>query len=418
MILTTPQELSALLPANVSTRPERLLTLMEQTERTHIIPLLGKPLYQAVCREYDRLHHGDAVDADGTPLQANDLVTSESHHLGYQYTPMQQLIRLLQVPLVYMTLANNTGILSISLNDGGMNLVSAESYDSAKKDDRQAFSHDCYRNAHEGMEQVLLFLEEDAHSDSPVFLELWSQSDTFYQQYGLLVPTATRFNQIVPIDNSRELYLSLVQRIRYVQDNKVRTEFGDRLTDALVQYTAFGPQPKPVESAPSGQAQQSPQEIHYTSHIIHQTSPIDSFTEDLRAYLPVSRYPGMTADERIKLNGWNQLLVFLQSAVCFYVEMDNKKLRRPDSERDAMLAIERAKDFVRNNSTLFEGVIEDSPLYQCDTECRDTACSVNSPLERGRGVSENTHPCRDTSCSVDSDRTPGGVFDPLGSYYS
>ena len=39
MILSTPEELNALLPANVSTSPERLLTLMEQTERTHIVPL-------------------------------------------------------------------------------------------------------------------------------------------------------------------------------------------------------------------------------------------------------------------------------------------------------------------------------------------------------------------------------------------
>lgn len=390
MILTTPEELNALLPANVSTRPDRLLTLTEQTARTHILPLLGKPLFDAVCREYDRLHHGDSCDDAGTPLEANSLVATESHHLGYQYTPMQQLIRLLQIPLVYITLANNTGILSVSLNDGGMNMVSAENYDTAKKDDREAFSRDCFRNAHEGMEQVLLFLEEDARAETPVFLNLWSKSPTFYLQYGLLVPTASRFNQIVPIGDSRELFLSLVQRIRYIQDNKIRPEFGDRLTDALVQFAAFGPQPK--QSATQTEVQD------WLSTVNYPLSVINSFDEDLRSCLPCKRYEGMTADERAKLQGWNRLLTFLQSAVCFYVEMDNKKLRRPDSDKDAMLSIERAKDFVRSNPGLFTGVIEDSPLY--------------TPTESA------TPPVHPTEVSTHYfDCSPGGVFDPLGSYY-
>lgn len=392
MILTTTEELNALLPANVSTRPERLLTLMEQTERTHIVPLLGKSLYKAVCDEYEKLHHGEGEDTNGEPMQANDLVTTEADHLGYQYTPMQQLIRLLQVPLVYMTLADNTGILSVSLNDGGMNMVSAESYDTAKKEDREAFSRDCYRNAHKGMEQVLLFLEEDAHSDAPVFLKLWSQSPTFYCQYGLLVPTATKFNQYVPIDDSRELFLSLVQRIRYVQDNKVRPELGDRLTDALVQYAALGPQPSEAEG------------LDDTTHptVNYQLSTINSFDEDLRPYLPVKRYPGMTTEERLKLNGWNRLLLFLQQTVCFYVEMDNKKLRRTDSEKDAMLAIERAKSFVSQNTALFEGVIEDSPLYQ-----EEPAPPCEGEAHNSKLITHNSKDCG-----------PGGVFDPLGSYYS
>lgn len=389
MILSTPEELNALLPANVSTSPERLLTLMEQTERTHIVPLLGKPLYKAVCQEYERLHKGEAVDADENPMEANDLVTNEADHMGYNYTPMQLLIRLLQVPLVYMTLANSTGILAVSLNDGGMNLVSAEAYDAAKKDDREAFSRDCFRKAHEGMEQVLLFLEEDAHTDKPVFLELWSQAPTFYLQYGLLVPTATKFNQYVPIDDSRETFLSLVQRIRFVQDNKIRTELGETLTDALVQYAAFGPQCR---------------DAAYNVITHNSQLPIlNSFEEDLRPHLPVKRYDGMTTEERLKLQGWNRLLLQCQQAVCFYVEYDNKKLRRPDSDKDAMLALERAKQFVQDNTALFEGVIEDSPLYTSrdadgrEADSKDAACSVE------------TH--------NSNDPRPGGVFDPLGGYF-
>lgn len=399
MILSTPEELNALLPANVSTSPQRLLTLMEQTERTHIVPLLGKPLYKAVCQEYELLLKGGTVDAADNQMEANDLVTAESDHLGYSYTPMQQLIRLLQVPLVYMTLANSTGILAVSLNDGGMNLVSAEAYDAAKKDDREAFSRDCFRKAHEGMEQVLLFLEEDAHSFQPVFLELWSQAPTFYMQYGLLVPTATKFNQFVPIDGSRETYLSLVQRIRFVQDNKIRAELGETLTDALVQYAAFGPQLAPSEAEDVVAAQQT---------FNTQFSIVNSFEEDLRPYLPVKRYEGITPEELLKLRGWNRLLLQCQLSVCFYVEYDNKKLRRPDSDKDAMLALERAKQFVQSNTSLFEGVIEDSPLYVPQSHPEQSEESGSNGAEAHNS---------DLRPHYSEDHRPGGVFDPLGGYY-
>ena len=402
MILSTSQELNALLPANVSTSPERLLALVEQTERTYIIPLLGKPLYQAVCQEYASIHRGEATDAEGNAIEVNDLVVTESHHMGFVYTPMQQLIRLLQVPLVYMTLANNTGILSVSLNDGGMNMVSAESYDAAKKDDREAFSRDCYLNAHKGMEQVLLFLEEDAHVESPVFLKLWSQSATFYLQYGLLVTTATCFNRFVPIDDSREMFLSLVQRIRYIQESKLTFEFGDTLINALVQYAAFGPQSNVATTSEANPESTSEETLQNNSQFSISNFP---FTDDLRPFLPVNRYPGMTIEERIKLNAWNRLLLLLQRTICFYVEMDNKKLRRPDSDKDAMLSLEQAKTFVQNNTAFFEGVIEDSPLFQPDSEA-----TLQQAAQR---------PCTDKQSNVEriNQNSDSVVFDPLGSFY-
>lgn len=373
MILSTPEELNALLPANVSTRPDRLLTLVEQTERTHIIPLLGKELYAEVCAEYAKLFYENAVDADGNPISVNDMVAVQVGSQAPSYTPMQQLIRLLQVPLVYMTLADNTAILSVSLNDGGMNIVSAESYDAAKKDDREAFSRDCYRNAHKGMDQVLLFLEEDALSANPVFLAAWSKSATFYWQSDLLVPNAIRFSQFVPINDSRELFLQLVPRIRYIQDSKLRPELGETLVNAMVQYAVLGPQPGgQLASADSVQDR-------------------NAFEEDLRQYLPLRRSAQTTTEQLIKLRGWNRLLLLLQTAVCFYTEMDSKKLRRPDSDKDAMLSLERAKQFISANTELFEGVIEDSPLFI-------PAPSSPSPApQQGSGN--------------------GVVFDPLGSYY-
>lgn len=370
MILSTKTELNALLPTNVLSEPRDLFTLMEQTERTYIIPVLGKPLYTAVQEEYGKLRKGIAEDIDGNKLEVDDLVATEDTDVSYDYTPMQQLIKLLQVPIVYMTLANNPGLLSVSLNSGGMNTATAEYYEAADKDVRDAFAKDCYLNAHRGIEQVLLFLEEDARAEEPVFLQAWMASSYFYQQNGLLIRTAMEFDRYVPISESRETFLSLVQSIRYFQDNRIRPDIGDTLINAFIQFSVYGPQPKSVNDSDSSVTVISDEK---GGEVVKAEAPWDyissrmisdeAFEEDLRSFLPLRRYEGMTSGERYKLNIWQKALTLLRNALAFFVEDDNKKLKRANSLNDAMSCIGRAKQLIAGNTAAFEGVIEDSPLY-------------------------------------------------------
>ncbi len=373
MLISSIYELNALLPANVSSESDRWLTLMEQTERNYIVQLLGNELYNLVKEEYMKIMNGGGMDATGAPLSGPEaLVSTQSARDNLKYTPMQELIRLLQVPLVYMTLANNAGMLSVSLNDAGLNVATADSYDAAKKDDREALARDCYMNAHKGMEQVLLFLEEDARSNSPQFLEAWMKSRTFYRQNGLLLRTATEVDRLLDIAGSRETFLTLVPAILRFQENRIRPELGDRLTNAFIQFHTFGPQPKPADAPqPDGDeepdAPQADEDADADDKAWQAVSSSmtyeDAFDEDLRPFLPYGQYSGMTAGERYKLRTWNKALLMIRSALAYYVEDATKKLRRATSLNDAMSAMERARLFISGNTSAFMGVIEESPFY-------------------------------------------------------
>lgn len=405
MILSTPAELNSLLPSNVLSNPDGLLVLMEQTERTYIIPVLGKPLYTAVQDEYDKLRKGESLDADGDAISVDDLLPAENDGTGYNYTPMQELIKLVQVPIVYMTLANNPGLLSVSLNSGGINTVSAENYDAVNKDGREAFAKDCYLNAHRGIEQVLLFLEEDAKENKPVFLDLWMKSGYFYLQNGLLLRSALEFDRYVPISESRETYLSLVPQIRNVQDNRLRPMIGDTLLNALIQFATFGPRPLAGDNMPEssllraeGNSNTGMEEWNkVSSYMISE----EAFDEDLRKFLPVGRYNGMTVEERARLRTWDKALTLLRSALAYYVEDGIKKLKRLSGIEDAASCMDRAMKLISANQSAFEGVIEESPLF------------TENKKEKSGDSSENN----EVPCYLPGGQTEGYINDPFGTFY-
>lgn len=358
MIISTVTELDQLLPPNVSSRTERLFTLFEQTERSLLIPVLGNALYDKVQQSYSEIVSGTATFADGSPVTGPDeLCTSGS---SSSLTPMQQLIRLLQVPLVYLTLSNNATLLSVSLNDSGMNLVSAEGYDAVRREDREAFARDCYMNSQKGMEQVLLFLERDAQSSQPSFLTLWRQSPGFYIHNELLLRTAEEFGRYTYIADSRETYLQLIPSIRNVQENRLRPELGDMLMNALIQFSVFGPQPRPESVTLPDTPQPMPQDAMPVSTIQAE----DSFIDDLRPYLPYTRASSTTPGELHKLRVWNKALSLIRLSLSCYVESESKRLRRGDSSlNDAMSALQRLRQHLADNSSSFQGVIEQSPFY-------------------------------------------------------
>ena len=407
MIISTRAELNSLLPSNVLSSPDGLLTLMEQTERTYIIPVLGKKLYDAVQEEYDKLRNGKSVDADGKTIDVDKLLATESDGSGYHYTPMQQLIRLLQVPIIYMTLANNPGLLSVSLNNSGINMVSADNYDTAGKDSREAFAKDCYLNAHRGIEQVLLFLEEDAGKDAPDFLKLWMKSGYFYRQNGLLLRSALEFDRYVPISESREMFLSLVPLLRNIQDNRLRPVIGDTLLNALVQFATFGPKPLPDNGFADSTITQK--EGKTEKETINEWDKVSScmisdeaFDEDLREFFPVRKYDGMKQEEKEKLRIWNKALTLLRSALAYYVEDGVKKLKRPSSVEDASSCMDRAMKFISANQSAFTGVIEKSPLF---------VKNDNSEADSGNGQVNN----RDFCSSVNPE--PSYISDPFETFY-
>ena len=384
MIISTVTELDHLLPPNVSSRVERLFTLIEQTERSLLIPVLGEPLYNQVQQAYQEILSGRALDAQDEPLASPDDLVPSVH--PRPLTPMQQLIRLLQVPLVYLTLSNNASLLAVSLNESGLNMVSAEGYDVARKEDREAFARDCYMNAHKGMEQVLLFLERDAQSSSPAFLQWWMKASGFYLHNGLLLRTSTELSRILGFDDSREMFLKLVPTLRQVQQSRLRPELGDLLMNAFIQFVAFGPQPKPSrqEELPQQPSLMPPSQLP-----LHIDESEEAFFDDLRPYLPYSRDTCTTQGEVFKLRTWLKALSLLRIALGYYTEHESRQLKRGnDSLNQAMSALQRFSEFMSCNSGAFQGVIEQSPYFvspvlppdssPAHTDCRRPAPSEES----------------------------------------
>ena len=68
MFITTQDEIISLMPTARWDRPEQLKGYLEEEERVALEPLLGTPLYQKLCEEYERLRE-KYVDITATTIK-------------------------------------------------------------------------------------------------------------------------------------------------------------------------------------------------------------------------------------------------------------------------------------------------------------------------------------------------------------
>lgn len=305
MLVTTTDEIRAYVPTSVYSGDQSLLTLIEETEENILVPILGRELYDKVCEEYEK-----TVEEKGGVTAA--YISRE------EVTPQIQLIRLCQSPVVYISLANSTGILTVSLNDGGgLNQVYTEGYDKADKESVSRFERDAYFKGRRGVDRLLLFLEDDARKETPDFADLWRKSRYFYLQGDLLFTTAIEMNRFLDIGESREKFISMLPDIRYCQDVYIAPEIGEELTDALVKWC---------------------------------TRSLDS---DL-----------FTGEGSEQVNAvWQKAVDRLRMALALFVESRRPEKQRRYSESEAMLSLVQAKKYIATNQDSFGEFIESSPLY-------------------------------------------------------
>ena len=317
MLLTERREIDIFLPTSVQESAESILTLAADAEETHLLPVLGRPLFDHI----DELYQEVALNDDWyLPQNRKDT------------PPEQRLIRLCQEVVVYMTLADNAGLFSVSLNDAGLNTPSSQGYEEADEKRIDRFVKDAFKKGHRAIDRLLIFLEEDARSEEPKFAEHWKSSRYFYENHDTLFTTAVEFNRYVNIDESREWFVKLLPDIRFCQDTHIAPQVGYTLTDTLVRSL---------------------------------TQPGESMTEK---------------DIRI----WSVAIVKLRQALALHVEARNEKLKRKTSRAEADLSLERAKDYIRNHQSTFGMAMEDSPLY--DKTLMGDAVEENTLTERPKPV--------------------------------
>ena len=297
MLLTTRQEIELFLPTSVQESALSILTLAEDAEETYLLPVLGRPLFNHVDEKYKTV----SIDDEWLlPKNGNDT------------DPSERLIRLCQEVILYMTLANNAGLFSVSMNDAGLNTPSTQGYEEADEKRIDRFVKDSFRKGHRAIDRLLMFLEEDARSEKPEFAKLWKESKYFYRNHDTLFTTAVEFDRHVSIDGSREWFVKILPDIRFCQDTYLCPQVGYSLMESLVAY-ATGERPENITNS----------------------------------------------DAKI----WNTATEKLRMALALYAENRNDKLRRKTSRAEADLSLERAKDYIRNQQTAFRNVMEDSPLY-------------------------------------------------------
>lgn len=315
MLLTERKEIDIFLPTSVMESAESILTLAADAEETYLLPVLGRPLFNQV----NRLYREVTLDVDWTLPQNTE-----------EAPPEQKLIRLCQEVVVYMTLANNAGLFSVSMNDAGLNMTSTQGYEEADEKRIDRFVKDAWKKGHRAIDRLLIFLEEDATGDEPKFADLWKRSKYFYRNCDTLFTTAVEFDRFVSIDESREWFVKLLPDIRYCQDTYLCAQLGYDFMEAL---------------------------------IASQTSPV-----------PEDRTP---EDARV----WRIAVEKLRQALALYAEDRNEKLRRKTSRGSADLSLERAKEYIRNHQSAFGEAMKSSPLYDASQEQAETDTDINKECQ-------------------------------------
>lgn len=314
MILSRPQEIESYLPSSKWRDAQSLLAYTEEEENNVLLPVLGQELLDHLTVRYDELvAERQGITPQEFPVdEVDDTV---------------RLIRMCQKVVLYMALANNAGLISVSFNPGGgLNTVSAEYYEKADKDSIARFERDAFHKAHRNIDAMLTLLERDARSAEPQFAEMWKKSRYYYLQSSLLITTAMQMQDYLDIKGSRERYIELVPDLKYCQNTYLQPRLGEGLTKAFIRCATDGT-------------------------VIPQVKDETKTEAELLALSAAVK-----AD-------WGEALDRLRAALAIYAEHRNPKLRRPDSLSEADMAMAQALDYITSHQSSFLPYIESSPLY-------------------------------------------------------
>ena len=371
MFITTDFEIKSLMPTARWARPDQLKGYLEEEERVALEPLLGTPLYEFLCTEYERLMgiYGDITSSTITPTKkakddpgssyADVTEMMEHIHSGDVHAPCAicedtvtevpekdmatiRLIRICQQIEFYKMLSHKAGLLTVSFNEGGgMNIVSADGYDGADEKAKDRVVKDAFMSAGRAIDSLLLFLEADA-KDKKLFTELWQQADAYYLHKDLLFQTARILNEYLDIKGERMAYVTLVRDIRFCQNTYIKPRIGAKLLKAVVEYLNNGNTEGEGENA-----------------------------------------------------ALEDLAVYLRTALAFYVESrkvelgpKQEKMARRDSMTDAQQAMAMACQYIEENLDALGDAAAGTPIYNAirtrEAQAAKDAADAQAACERRR----------------------------------
>ena len=370
------------MPTSRWSKPEELLPYLEEEERGALEPLLGAPLYEHLCAEYERLREayaditattvkptGKAKDDPGLTyadvterldnIQAGVLIPCNGAPLSQKEIDVPEddlktirLLRICQRIEFYKMLSHKAGLLTVSFNGGGgMNRVSADGYEPADAKEVERATKDAFMSAGRAIDDLLLFLEADAKGKR-LFTEKWKEADAFYIHKDLLFQTARVLNEYLDIKGERMAYVALVRDIRFCQNTYLKPRIGGTLLKAVIKYANEG-------IAASQQHAEQEHDGSSSSCSSESSSTSSSGSQDDKR---IEHHHDETLDE---------LLSLLRTALAFYVESRRtelapvkEKLARRDSMTDAQQAMAMACNYIEDNLEALGEAAVDSPIYR------------------------------------------------------
>ena len=407
MLITSQNEIISLMPTARWDRPQQLFGYLEEEEAVALEPLLGNSLYQWLLGEYDRLRetykditattvrptgkakedarlaHADVTERLDQIQQGKYRETYTTAEEGEKEVPAKdlatiRLIRICQQIEFYKMLSHKAGLLTVSFNEGGgMNMVTADGYETADEKRMERVVKDAYMSAGRAIDSLLLFLEADAKGEKR-FAEKWAEADAFYLHKDLLFQTARVLNEYLDIRGDRMVYVSLVRDIRFCQNTYLKPRIGGKLLKAVVEWANTG----------------------------HTEITENTETDDGEAAV----LSDSVAEE---------LLSLLRTALAFYVEgrrttvtqttlllgsgtyatassQKEVKLARRDSMTDAQQAMAMACAFIEENLDALGPAVVGTPIYnnaraRKEQEAKDKACACAAEARRRKEACEQQH---------------------------
>lgn len=252
MIIYTPDELRLHLPNHAYDEVDSMFGAFRRSETDVLKKIIGTPLYKEVCEHYKKV---DSSELPDWLIQKNN------------EDPWAELTYYCQQVIVFDAFYRSADINAISINQSGINVVSAENYDVASKDGIAAYKKQLNAEKHDAINRLLVWLEEkekevsetpdesdesdesdaeenaqfsNLNSQIKEIVTLWKSSKYYYQIADLFIHTASVFDHYVSIYDSREKFINLLPDLRFCQENYIENELGDTLTADLLKKSMDG----------------------------------------------------------------------------------------------------------------------------------------------------------------------------------
>ena len=213
-------ELKDVIPASVSTSRSKLWPFVDRAEKTFILPILEKPLYDSLTSYYQ--------DRDGW--------TSGTDEDKAMY---DGLIKLVQISLINLAYYLGFDVLNVKLSDAGFQRAEGESFKGLYKYQEENLRTYFRETGFNGIEDILTYLETNIE-----YFSEWEDSSIYTTRKTSLIKDVATFDAICSISNSRLIFLRLQRYMREVIDFEIKPLLGDEYATLISEIAKASPVPK------------------------------------------------------------------------------------------------------------------------------------------------------------------------------